>query len=109
MNLKEIIAKKDTIISINEKIKLIKENSLYSSKNTIKDNIREAFLSYFLFIFFILLSVFCYKYVSFLGDTVSVILSILFSIIILSIPLSMYEIFIEKKIKKILNKKIIIK
>lgn len=105
MNLKEIIAKKDTIISINEKIKLLKKNNLYSNKNTIKDDIKEAFVEYFFFIVFILLNIFCYKYISFLGDTISVILSILFSIIILSIPLSIYELFIEKKIKKILNKK----
>lgn len=112
MNLKEIIAKKDIIISIEEKIKLIKtgKHKIENKKSFIKEFfkcLKKCFFIIFIFLLCISISAFNYFFISklFGENIISALLSNVFTIIIMCLPSIIKEKRVENKIKKILNKK----
>lgn len=112
MNLKEIIAKKDIIISIEEKIKLIKtgKHKIENKKSFIKEFfkcLKKCFFIIFIFLLCISISAFNYFFISklFGENIISVLLSNVFAIIIMCLPSIIKEKIVENKIKKILSKK----
>lgn len=112
MNLKEIIAKKDIIISIEEKIKLIetKKHKIENKKSFIEKffkYLKKCFSIMFYFLLFISISSFNYFFISklFGENSISALLSYFSALIIMFLPSIIKEKRVENKIKKILNKK----